>query len=64
MLHLLTYCDMITWSVVRQRLGKHISATADRQQSKTVFSVWSMPRLYSEDDEKSWLCASRRQLRQ
>jgi hypothetical protein len=23
------YCDMITWSVVKQRLGKHVSAKAD-----------------------------------
>jgi hypothetical protein len=23
------YCDMITWFIARQRLGKHVSATTD-----------------------------------
>jgi hypothetical protein len=28
---ILKYCDMITWSVARQRLGKHVAATTDTQ---------------------------------
>jgi hypothetical protein len=57
------YCDMTAErrnsgtkeaAIARQQRGKHISATTNQHETveelfESVFSVWSAPRLYSED---------------
>jgi hypothetical protein len=40
-----TYCDMITFPIVRQWLSNHISAETDMHA--VVFIMWSVPRLYT-----------------
>jgi hypothetical protein len=49
------YCDMITWSVAMQWLGKHVSAATNthimaEELFGVVFSMRSVPRLYSEHE--------------
>jgi hypothetical protein len=49
------YCDMITWSVARQRLNKQVSQqqiyvhASIKQLLEPMFYRRSMPRLYNED---------------
>jgi hypothetical protein len=50
---------MITWSIVRQRLAKHICAAADadttvEEQSEVVFSVRSQQFSWSYEMGASW----------
>jgi hypothetical protein len=53
-------CDMITWSVLRQQLHNHISVTAESRAAsetwlKMVYSMVSIPGLYSEDRWEEWV---------
>jgi hypothetical protein len=57
------YCDMITWSIVRQRLCKHVSATTDTHATiekllEAVPSVRSAPRLHNEGRRKRAVTAT------
>jgi hypothetical protein len=51
---------MITWSIARQQLGKHVSTamymhTTVKEFLGAVFFVRFMPRLYSEHDKDKLL---------
>jgi hypothetical protein len=44
-------------AIARQRRGKHVSAATNQHATiegvlEAVFSVWSVPRLYSEDQRE------------
>jgi hypothetical protein len=57
------YCAMITWSIARQWLGKHNSAAMNmhimaEELFGVVFSMWSVPRLYSEHEQEKFADSS------
>jgi hypothetical protein len=51
------YCDMITWSVARQWLGKDMHIMA-KVLFGVVFSMRSVPRLYSEHEQDKFASGS------